>query len=179
MWGLTTQVGGARLIIERCTKFISSGDSESPVTDFEVDQDAGTFENCHCNNPDHGGGAFTSSWPLGVRKSAETSNTMQVHLRLNFEHEGNFLLQMLALYTSQSCAHADPTSSTLSITVPSYFSIAATTFSKTAATFGFGRIVISETELPNIFASLVRSGRMVVHMDEWQYDRSPTSCRIH
>ena len=37
LWGLTTQVGGARLIIERCTKFISSGDSESPVTDFEVD----------------------------------------------------------------------------------------------------------------------------------------------
>ena len=45
--GLTTQVGGARLIIERCTKLTSSGDSDSPVTDFEVDQDAETFGNCH------------------------------------------------------------------------------------------------------------------------------------
>ena len=43
LWGLTTQVGGARLIIERCTEFVSSGDSESPVTDFEVDRDAGTL----------------------------------------------------------------------------------------------------------------------------------------
>jgi len=36
LWELTTQVGGARLI-ERCTEFVSSGDSKSPVTDFEVD----------------------------------------------------------------------------------------------------------------------------------------------
>ena len=65
LWGLTTQVGGVRLIIERCTKSISSGDSESPVTDFEVDQDAETFENYHCTNPDHGQGAFASSWRAG------------------------------------------------------------------------------------------------------------------
>ena len=39
LWGLTTQVGGARLIIEWGTKSISSGDSESPVANFEVDQD--------------------------------------------------------------------------------------------------------------------------------------------
>ena len=65
LWGLTTQVGGARLIIERCTKFVSLGDSESPVTDFEVDQDAGALENCHCTNPDHGQGAFASSWRAG------------------------------------------------------------------------------------------------------------------
>ena len=43
LWGLTTQVGGARLIIGRCTKFISSGDSETPVTEFEVDQKAEIF----------------------------------------------------------------------------------------------------------------------------------------
>jgi len=64
-WGLTTQVGSARLIIELCTKFISPGDSESPVTDFEVGQDAGTFKNCHCKNPDYGQGAFASSWRAG------------------------------------------------------------------------------------------------------------------
>ena len=64
-WGLTTQVGCARLIIERYTKFISPGDSESPVTDFKVDQDAGTFENYHFTNPDHGQGAFASSWRAG------------------------------------------------------------------------------------------------------------------
>ena len=62
LWGLTTQVGGARLIIERCTKFIFSGDSESPVTDFVVDQGAETFENYHCTNSDHGQGAFASNW---------------------------------------------------------------------------------------------------------------------
>ena len=65
LWGLTTQVGCARLIIERYTKFISPGDSESPVTDFEVDQGAETFENYHCINPDHGQGAFDSSWRAG------------------------------------------------------------------------------------------------------------------
>ena len=53
-------MGGARLIIERCIKFISSGDFECPVTDFEVDQDAGTFE-----NPYHGQGVFASSWRTG------------------------------------------------------------------------------------------------------------------
>ena len=63
--GLTTQVRGARLIIGRCTKFISSGDSESPVTDFEVDQDAEIFENFHCTDPDHGQGAFALSWRAG------------------------------------------------------------------------------------------------------------------
>ena len=36
-WGLTTQVGCARLIIERCTKFISSGNSESLATASEMD----------------------------------------------------------------------------------------------------------------------------------------------
>ena len=61
LWGLTTQVGGARLITERCTIPCSLGDPESPVADFEVDQNADTFENCHCTNPDHGQGAFTSS----------------------------------------------------------------------------------------------------------------------
>ena len=65
LWGLTTQVGSARLIIERCTKFISSGDSESPVTDYEVDRDAETLESCHCKNPDHGQGTFDSSWRAG------------------------------------------------------------------------------------------------------------------
>ena len=45
LWGLTTQVGGARLIIERCIEFISPGDSESPVTDLKAGQDAETFEN--------------------------------------------------------------------------------------------------------------------------------------
>ena len=65
LWGSTTQVGGARLIIERCTKFISSGDSESPVTDFEVGQDAETYENYHFANPDHGQSAFASSWRAG------------------------------------------------------------------------------------------------------------------
>ena len=47
LWGLTTQVKSAQLIIERCTKFVSLGDSESPVTDFEVDQDAETFKDHH------------------------------------------------------------------------------------------------------------------------------------
>ena len=65
LWGPTTQVGGARLINERCTKFISSCDSESPITGFEVDQDAETFENYHRTNPDHGQGAFASSWRAG------------------------------------------------------------------------------------------------------------------
>ena len=37
LWGLTTQVGGAELITERCTKFTPPGDSESPVTDFELE----------------------------------------------------------------------------------------------------------------------------------------------
>ena len=66
--GLTTQVGGARLIIERRTKFISSGDSESPVTDFEVDRDAEIFENYHITNPNHGQGVFASSWRSGSEK---------------------------------------------------------------------------------------------------------------
>jgi hypothetical protein len=65
LWGLTTQVGGARRITERCTKFISSSDSESSVTNSEVDQDADTTENFHCINPDHGQGAFASSWRAG------------------------------------------------------------------------------------------------------------------
>ena len=65
LWGLTTQVGGARLIIERCTKFTSLGDSRSTVTDFEVDQNAKTFENFHCKHSDHGQGAFASSWRAG------------------------------------------------------------------------------------------------------------------
>ena len=65
LWGLTTQVGSARLIIERCTKFISSGDSESPVTNFEVDQGAETFKNYHSKNPDHVHGAFALSWRAG------------------------------------------------------------------------------------------------------------------
>ena len=63
LWGLTTQVGGARLIIERFTKFISAGDSESPVTDFDVDQDAETFESYH-----HGLGAFASSCRAGCEQ---------------------------------------------------------------------------------------------------------------
>ena len=65
VWGLTTQVGGARFTTEPHTIFISLGDSESPVTDFEVDQDAGTFGNCHCKNPDHGRGVFASSLRAG------------------------------------------------------------------------------------------------------------------
>ena len=58
-------MGSARLIIEQFTIFISLGDSESPVTDFEVDQSAETFENYHSENPDHGQGAFASSWRAG------------------------------------------------------------------------------------------------------------------
>ena len=64
-WGLTTQVGCARLIIERCTKFISSGNSESPVAASEVDHDAETFDNYHSTNPDHGQGVFASSRRAG------------------------------------------------------------------------------------------------------------------
>ena len=69
LWGLTTQVGGVRLTIGRCTKFISSGDSEDPVTDFEVDQDAGTFGNYQFTNPYHGQGAFASSWRAGSEQN--------------------------------------------------------------------------------------------------------------
>ena len=47
------RLGLARLIIEWCTKLISSGDSESPVTDTEVDQDAEAFDNCRHTNPNH------------------------------------------------------------------------------------------------------------------------------
>ena len=52
-------------IIERCTKFISPGNSEIPVTVFEVDQDAENFKNYHFTNPDHGQGPFASSWRAG------------------------------------------------------------------------------------------------------------------
>ena len=71
LWELTTQVGGAWLIIERLqrvTKFISSGDSKSPVTDFEVDQDAETFKISPFTNPDHGQGTFASSWRAGSKQ---------------------------------------------------------------------------------------------------------------
>ena len=64
-WGLTTQVGCARLIIERCKKFISWGNSESPGTASEVDHHAETFDNYHSTNPDHGQGVFASSWRAG------------------------------------------------------------------------------------------------------------------
>ena len=47
------------------TEFISSGNSESPVTASEVDHDAETFDNCHSTNPDHGQGVFASSWRAG------------------------------------------------------------------------------------------------------------------
>ena len=60
--GLTTQVGIARLTIERRTKFISSSDPKGPVTDSEVDHDAETLDNYHFKNPDHGQGVFASSW---------------------------------------------------------------------------------------------------------------------
>ena len=53
------------LIIERCTMFISSGNSESPVTASEVDHDAETFDNYHSTNPDHGQGVFASSRRAG------------------------------------------------------------------------------------------------------------------
>jgi len=53
-------VNKVRTSIGRAAKFISSGDSESPVTDFEVDHEAGTFKNYHLTNPDHGQGAFAS-----------------------------------------------------------------------------------------------------------------------
>ena len=43
-------------------------DQESPVTNFEVDQDAETFENYHFTNPDHGQGAFALSWRAGSEK---------------------------------------------------------------------------------------------------------------
>ena len=65
LWGLTTQVGGARLAIEQYTKNISLGDSESPVTDPKVDRNAGTFENYHFTNQYHGQGAFASSGRTG------------------------------------------------------------------------------------------------------------------
>ena len=54
-----------RLTIERCTKSFSLGDSDSPIMDPEVGLDAEAFENCHCTNPDHGQGAFASSWRAG------------------------------------------------------------------------------------------------------------------
>jgi len=65
LWGLTTQVGGARLITGWCTKFTSPGDYESPVTGLEADQETGTFENSHSKNPYHGQDAFASSWRAG------------------------------------------------------------------------------------------------------------------
>ena len=65
LWGLTTQVGGARLIIGRYTEFTSPGESESPATDFGVDQEAETFENCHYTNLDHGQVAFAPSRRVG------------------------------------------------------------------------------------------------------------------
>ena len=45
LWGLTTQVGGSRLIISGARKSISSGDSEIPVTDIKVDKNAKISEN--------------------------------------------------------------------------------------------------------------------------------------
>ena len=51
--------------LKRRTKSISLGDFDSPVADFEVDKDAVNFKNCHCKNPDHGQGAFASSWCAG------------------------------------------------------------------------------------------------------------------
>ena len=59
------QVACERLIIERLTKSVFSGDSESPATDTEVDHDAGTFDSCHLTNSDHGQGAVASSWRVG------------------------------------------------------------------------------------------------------------------
>ena len=67
-WGLTTQVGCARHIIEKCTKFISLGDSESPVTAPEVDHDARSLDNYFFTNLYHGQGAFVSSWRAGSGK---------------------------------------------------------------------------------------------------------------
>ena len=49
-WGQTTQIGCVPLILERCTKIIYSGNSESPVTNSEVVHDALTFGNCHLKN---------------------------------------------------------------------------------------------------------------------------------
>ena len=51
-WGLTKKVGGTQHIIERHTKSTSSGDSESPFTDFEVVL-IETFKNClyRCSTP--------------------------------------------------------------------------------------------------------------------------------
>ena len=43
--------GCARLIIERCTKFISLGDSGTLVTAPKVDQGAKTIDNCHFTTP--------------------------------------------------------------------------------------------------------------------------------
>jgi len=52
--------------------------------------------------PGFGSSFFETEKPFGVvelnGKTAGTGNTMQVHLRLKFEHEGNvFLAKMLAL----------------------------------------------------------------------------------
>ena len=38
------------------------GDSESPVTDSEVDQDTGPFGYCRSTNPGRGQGALSSRW---------------------------------------------------------------------------------------------------------------------
>ena len=70
-------MGGARLIIEQCTELTSSGDSESPITDFEVDRDAETFKNYHYTHPDHGQGIFASSWRAG----SEQDETVFLFLR--------------------------------------------------------------------------------------------------
>ena len=68
-WGLTTQVGCARLIIERCTKFISSGNLESPVTAPEVEHGTGTFDNYHSTNPDHGRAFLLQAGALAVDRN--------------------------------------------------------------------------------------------------------------
>ena len=65
LWGLTTQVGDAWLVIRRRTKLLSPGDSEGPFTDFEENQGAETVENYHYTNPDHGQGVCASSWRAG------------------------------------------------------------------------------------------------------------------
>ena len=89
----TTQVGCARLnyTIERCTKFISSGGSASPVRNSEVGHGTETSDNCHFTNPDRGQGAFAfaSSWGAGSGKDYIFSMSLWFRAGLSSEEFKN------------------------------------------------------------------------------------------
>ena len=52
--------------------------------DFEVDRDFETFENCHCIYPDHGQGAFASSWRAGSDRTAQGFLFLFLRFSANF-----------------------------------------------------------------------------------------------